>query len=203
MGLRESPDAAGAEPCSMSAAALRGFAVTRCDPFCDREPQRSARRASRARTPWTAAVRSSPRPRPWRHDRRSWKCPEAESSPDRGRSTHEGMARRHPMVTMTGVDREARRRPRGAGGERSGRVGGSPASLSSRQGALHASGRSSLGGYPQCPTVVKRTRHEVREFSKLADIELSPARAPRHEIHRQLGRACDRFRGFCNAHAAE
>ena len=35
------------------------------------------------------------------------------------------------------------------------------------------------------------------------DIELSLARAPRHEIHRQRGAACDRFRGFCNAHAAE
>jgi hypothetical protein len=74
--------------------------------------------------------------------------------------------------------------PRGlvaGGGAREARdpvvFGGSPASLSSRQGALHASGRSSLGGYPQCPTVVKRTRHEVREFSKLATLSLSPARA--------------------------
>jgi hypothetical protein len=79
---------------------------------------------------------------------------------------------------------------------------GSPASLSSRQGALHASGRNSHGSYPQCPTVVKRTRNEVRVLEAL-DIELSPARAPRHEIHRQLGAACDRFRGFCNSHAAE
>jgi hypothetical protein len=35
------------------------------------------------------------------------------------------------------------------------------------------------------------------------DIELSPARTPRHEIHRQRGAACDRFRGFCNARKAE
>lgn len=110
---------------------------------------------------------------------------------------------RLPQSDGSSGDREARRRRQGAGGERSGRVGGSPASLSSRQGALHASGRSSLGGYPQCPTVVKRTRHEVRGVLEARDIELSSASAPRHEIHRQLGAACDRFRGFCNTHAAE
>jgi hypothetical protein len=77
---------------------------------------------------------------------------------------------RLPQTDASSGYREARRRRRGAGGERSGRVGGTPASLSSRQGALHASGRNSHGSYPQSPTVVKRTHNEVREFSKLATL---------------------------------
>ena len=89
------------------------------------------------------------------------------------------------------------------GGERSGRVGGSPASLSSRQGVTPCE-------WAELPRELSTVSHSGQADAQRGqgvvearDIELSLARAPRHEIHRQRGAACDRFRGFCNAHAAK
>ena len=99
--------------------------------------------------------------------------------------------------------REARRRRRGAGGERSGRVWGVsrlpflPAGSTPCEWAELPRGLSTVSHSGQADAQRGQGVLEAR------DIELSPARAPRHEIHRQLGAACDRFRGFCNAHAAE
>ena len=77
---------------------------------------------------------------------------------------------RLPQTDASSAYREARRRRRGAGGERSGRVWGLSRLPFLPAGSTPCEWAELPRGYPQCPTVVKRTRSEVREFSKLATL---------------------------------